>query len=516
MDKKNNSRTENRYKNNEKKWVKMPKKIILPEQIVNFLDKRVSENPPKFKYNRKLAVFFLFQVYKQTLSKFDNESFETYVKLCADILKKYCGKYNLYFDYFKENEILESLTHVKNAKMSECTKYRFSAEIRIFFENSPVKVSVIDLIDRKLSNKIWDERDISQALDKQCVHLTKWLNEKLKINYHEAAEVIENGNYSIFNKISTATRIASIAAGNFYASRKKETDNRLHTNFTSLCADFRPFIRYDGEDLVNYDIKNSQPYFLIVIVEMMKGLLAEEKPHSLLVNTDKYYKPNNIINKIIKTIYNNQYISLMMHNIEETLCSSEFFEEYSKLKNWIIDGEFYENLGAVLYPTIPTQSLWERRFKKVIGKDTKGNDIVKTESKYYNLTEKRKMVKDAVFVILFGSVNERVKGDDIKLFEKHFPHFSKLLKILKMQNQNQLALLLQQVESATMIDFVTKEIAKLHPEMPMLTVHDSVAIPRSWSLKVNLPELIQSLVTEFTGLTPGVDTDYYCPKCQAS
>ena len=124
------------------------------------------------------------------------------------------------------------------------------------------------------------------------------------------------------------------------------------------------------------------------------------------------------------------------------------------------------------------------------------------------------MTKDAVFVILFGSVKN--SGDDIKRFNQHFPAFGNLLKNLKLENSNQLALLLQQVESACIIDFVTKEISNNYPDLPMFTVHDSIAIPRSWSLMVNMAELITDLIARFTGMKPSVKEEYYCPHCQAS
>ena len=489
----------------------MPTTIYLPEQVVNILSKTVSKNPPEFKYIDKLAKYYLYLVFEQTISDFNNNSFENYTKLCSKILRKYASNYKLYFDYFKENEILESLTYIKNENYAECTKYRFSEKIRRLFETTPTKVSALEILETKLRNITWNDREINKPLDRECYHLTKWLNPNLTINHIGCTEIIEIGNYSTFNRISTTTKIANIVAGRFFATRKKETDNRLHTNFTSLCADFRPFISYEGEDLVNYDIKNSQPFFLIVIIELLKRQLEQKKSKSNYYINNKY-KSNKIIYKILTTIYKSS--SLMLHNLRKTLYNKEFSEEYELIKNWILNGEFYENLGNIMYPIEPSTGQWERKYKKVLGKNLQGKKIVINISDFYELDKKRKMVKDAVFVILFGSISQ--KGDDIKLFEQYFPAFSKLLETLKQEDQNQLALLLQQVESATIIDFVTKEIAKLHPEMPMLTVHDSIAIPRSWSTKVHMPELIKYFVKKFTGLTPRIDTDYYCPKCKAS
>lgn len=200
--------------------------------------------------------------------------------------------------------------------------------------------------------------------------------------------------------------------------------------------------------------------------------------------------------------------------MEESLYSSQFEEEYELLKTWILRGTFYEELGDVLYPGQPLNGSWERRYKKTIGKNAKGDKVPTTVSKFYAPDQKRRMTKDAIFVIFFGSVEH--PGDDIKLFNKHFPAFGKFLADLKSENSNQLALMLQQVESTCIIDYVTKEISKEHPDMPMFTVHDSIAIPRSWSHKVNMKEIIEKHVMAFTGVKPSIKQEYYCPDCIAS
>ena len=503
-----------RFKNNEKTRLPMPKSIYLPVIITEFLEEKVRLNPPSFKMNIHLAKFYLNQVYYNVTKGWENETFDLYVPLCADILRKYYQKCHKYFNYFIESGILERLNYLNKVGKGTCYRYRFSADLRSLLEKVDrfPENSEINMMESKLRDKLYEQRMISKDVQEQCSHLTKWLNSELQIDCEAAAKVIESGNYSSFNKLSTSTRIMQIAHGSFYATRKAASDNRLHTNLTNLCADFRPFLSYAGEDLVNYDINNSQPFFLIAIVELLK---AQIHGGAFSVNdiTDNHSDNKSlIINNIINKIYSSG--SLILLKLEESLCSSQFNEEYKLLKRWILKGVFYENLGDMLYPVEPYNKVWERRFKKILGKDAKGKDVCSTISKSYDIEDKRKMTKDAVFVILFGSVNNA--GDDIKLFNEHFPAFGRFLKDLKSDNSNQLALMLQQVESACIIDYVTKQISKDHPDMPMFTVHDSIAIPRSWSLKVNMEEMIEKYVMAFTGIKPSIKQEYYCPDCIAS
>ena len=70
----------------------MPKSIYLPVIITEFLEEKVRLNPPSFKMNIHLAKFYLNQVYYNVTKGWENETFDLYVPLCANILRKYYQK----------------------------------------------------------------------------------------------------------------------------------------------------------------------------------------------------------------------------------------------------------------------------------------------------------------------------------------------------------------------------------------------------------------------------------------
>ncbi|MDG3581781.1 hypothetical protein [Galbibacter pacificus] len=73
--------------------------------------------------------------------------------------------------------------------------------------------------------------------------------------------------YILQQRMINESRVSNIADGFFYFKRNK-TNNRLDTNLTSLASYLRPFIKYNNnkEELVNVDLKNSQPFFFYTLL----------------------------------------------------------------------------------------------------------------------------------------------------------------------------------------------------------------------------------------------------------
>lgn len=493
-----------------KKWAKIPKSIYLPENIVKFLTARIIENPPIFNMNEKIAKFYLHVLFKKVTSDWENETFDTYYSLCSKILDDYSSNYNKYFDYFVENRILEKLNHKKfPGQKSKCIRYRFSEHIRQAMDlDVNYEIVMIDMTDVRTRNTKVVSHEISNIVKHSAKHLSKWLNENLTIDYLDAKNLVKNDmSLSKYQKISYLAAIENLNSNNIYASRNRDTDNRIHTNLSNCPKILRPFIRYKGENLVNYDIKSSQPYFMIALVECMqqklgKGFFIEDKGSNRSKNRN--INLERFINKKIGDK------PLMWQKLSAVLYSSGFQRDYEVLENWILEGVFYDEMMKILYPNKPYNGRWERKVSKLLGIDTDGKEIQKMISKFYCLDDKedeKMMIKESVFSILYGGAKNPVR--EFKDFQNYFPFFSEFLLIIKGSNKSDFPILLQQIESTCVLDYVTKQLAAKYPDMPLFTVHDSIVTTESYSEKYDLKFLIIDLIEEFTSLPPMVEEEFF-------
>jgi hypothetical protein len=225
--------------------------------------------------------------------------------------------------------------------------------------------------------------------------------------------------------------------------------NRLHSNYTTMPSFIRPFISYQGKHLAAVDIVNSQPYFSL-------GLFRK----SFWDSKTPFYGVD--YSKIIK-IYNNQlnnqiikYLPTLMSDKIVLMLDNEDIKLYTEL---VSEGRFYEYLLEEI-------------------KKSSKPEI----QKHAALIKDRNSLKEMVFTVFFSDnrfennpSNEFFQGSELKdLFRELFPTVFKIFKIIKKGKKNNLSLLLQTVESYSIIETITRKIAKKHKNLFMLTIHDSI------------------------------------------
>lgn len=70
----------------------------------------------------------------------------------------------------------------------------------------------------------------------------------------------------ITNVIAREISVRAIQDGDWYCVRPTE-GSRVHTNLTNFPRDFRPFLQIDGKDVIELDIRNSQPLISSVVIK---------------------------------------------------------------------------------------------------------------------------------------------------------------------------------------------------------------------------------------------------------
>ena len=97
----------------------------------------------------------------------------------------------------------------------------------------------------------------------------------------------------------------------------------------------------------------------------------------------------------------------------------------------------------------------------------------------------KKKVKEMTYKVLFGRNIGSSKVD--KQFKKLFPTIYQFIKTYKKENNDYrvLAYDLQKAESDLIFNTIIKKIMKFYPEIKLITIHDSIVIPRKYREEVN-------------------------------
>lgn len=201
--------------------------------------------------------------------------------------------------------------------------------------------------------------------------------------------------------------------GENYISCNK-TNGRLDTNFTRLTSEVITSLRIDGDPLIEIDIVNSQAF-------IATGLF--------------HTSPQ------IEKIMVEQLGKKTTHNIKGLhLQDCDDAKLYSLL---VSNGWFYEYM------------------------------MDQFDSNNINYID-RKDIKEQLFTVFFGKNNSYTYSPAVRLFDSKFPSIHKAFWMIKELRHNKLAILLQRIESYTMLICICNRIIDDLPNLPFITRHDSI------------------------------------------
>lgn len=488
--KKTAKKSSKQFKSNEKHRVIIPNLAIIPSVIRNYIDTLLKVYQPKFKY--KLKVDFFYYIIATILKRqntYENKANENIpIALNATILKGIKSNYNEYIEWLIQQEVIFKAE--KHSSGHHSSKYCFTNFILMSFQETP-KVERVEI--KKLeSDKVIVAKSIQDsAVYKENQHLLKWFDDKLEIDFDGALNFIDDyinekytyvsGDYRIYSiepekvackRMHWINQISKLHHKVFTATRNEESDFRLHTVLTNFKKIFKPFVTYDSKKMVAFDLKNSQPYFLVYLISNLNS------------NSSKY------VDRLCRKVYRSRLCTFMLPILKEILSSKGFAEEYSQLQNWVLEGRLYENLALILKP----EKCFTGGFTNVVF-------IKEIKSKHPISFDTERELMKSVFIRALFCKNDSTDEYYLKLKEE-LPNFMRVLEILKEEDNSHLSRLLQNIESSCIIDYVTKKIAKDYPEMPLFTIHDSITT--TVDFEAVLGKLMVQYVEEFTGFEPKV------------
>jgi hypothetical protein len=239
---------------------------------------------------------------------------------------------------------------------------------------------------------------------------------------------------------------------------------RLHTNISNLRKSLRKHLKYDGKRLIAYDLKNSQPFFLNVLMS----------PRFWIGNAKSDYLNYKHLLGPLGTLE-----GLGMRSAKHTLTMRESFESqygttFQLFKKLTLEGNLYEYLA----------NKHSERTGKILSRDE---------------------IKQMLIGIFFDKNSEERKYSYVleSTVKDCLPGLIEFCDSFKTTDEyNKFALILQNIESTTILRMACKNIAQKYPNMPLFTVHDSVATTEDFA--PILGPLIASEIELVVGFKPTI------------
>lgn len=443
--------------------------IPLSVDVEGFLKKY----PPAFKY--KIDHFYYIVDYLvRGMDIEDLDDNAGYVNLNAKKLQKVNHEYKKYLNHLLQHKFLRTdMKYFVGKKSRGYLINRYTDTTTFAFK----KISITDfVIHKKKIKEINELAAVTEATKKQYPFLTKWFD-GLDIDRQKALEELERVfPIKITGIRGTAKGKASNLAKRFRAihaiekiTRREwyynidQNVGRFHSNITNLKKELRNYITYQGQKLVNVDIKNSQPLF-----------------STLLLNKE-FYSRNTLCN--ISSIPNYQsllsnsyhsYSSLIIMVVKSLKKPDN--EDIKKYNKYVNSGSFYEQIFEEMYPDQP--------FDKA-------------------------KAKTMMFMIYFSRNNYmgQPKAEPKKRFKKLFPNTYKVFRLLKLCDYTALSRILQRIESNIIIQNVVPRISRERADLPIFTIHDSIVT--TLGNEHYTSDIIQQEIFRITGLEAKLGMEYW-------
>jgi len=232
-------------------------------------DKKISYKEKKLKtdYIINLIHEFMIKYF------FSTDLTSLKVNLWSLILRK---KYGMYYNYYIDYLIEEGfITLISNYYVAKKTK---TYQINYFDIGSLIRVKIYDNILLKKHSKNFLERNITEYNNSPIpIDIKRKIIEDIyhvKIDYEKSFDLLnkmkKDGDIDNSKYYKNLLSINGIKDKHLFF--KFDSYGRFHSNFTILKKEIRKnFLTIDGEEVCELDIKNSQPFFLSLLMKKYKA-----------------------------------------------------------------------------------------------------------------------------------------------------------------------------------------------------------------------------------------------------
>jgi hypothetical protein len=459
--------------------------VYIPKNLD--IDKILSNNPPNFRYHQDKFLYIISLMYSipEHLNDFDFKRYKGFVPISATILQGRIHDYKLYLNYLIENGVFETDGKYSNDG-GKSYWFRFTQEYSdgIAVPVAITKYTLIKSIVLRKQPKGKDSYLPETPLD-DVPFLTKWFNENLQIDKDRADAILldirdkelENPETKTYANRKYNIRKMSVdkISNREYTLSIDRTSGRFHSPLTRLKTEVRPCVSYAGEKLVSLDLKNSQPFLSLTLLDI------------------DLYEKNRM--KDILSIYNGRYKDIIDRNgnvikSPSTIMLEDFIRQAANApdaldyKNSVVKGTIYEDFALLTgkYGYIPEGA----------------------PQSYIDSYNPRKSGKMALFEILFSPNNSPFndKKDELGYFFNYYGSVYNVFRLAKQgrKTHNALSCSLQYLEAQLILHGVCKIVAENNPDIPLFTIHDSII-----TTEKNVPyvhQIMRDVIKEAVGNEP--------------
>ena len=408
-------------------------RVILPDIIVEYNIVPIRNSRIKG-YKKDKVMYAISEIFVPSLEQLQNN-------LKIKEISSYEWKINLSDNYRDILNFCEDLGIIK------CDHYYIEGKKSMGYMIAPEWISnpiIYEIEDFTLIKKFIKNRLVER--NQSCPHLDKWITNSsltLSISSEEYLENIKNSGNSLSNRqITYDLWTLSKFEEQDHTANRDQTSGRYHSIVTLASKRIRPFFRFSGDPIFEMDIKNSQPFCSLLLLEPDFYLADSGGPKIKLAK----------VMQLPYFSFSNQTLSKPFNSIIPSIKIREILEI---IDNKDVDFYKFIVLGGKLY-------IW---LQKIV-------DI------FLNLRLNVEQVKEVFFYVLYSGKNiirsssHEAYFFDIKiLLYSLLPNVIDIFNQFKKNNYKTLSILLQRVESYLIIDVITKSLPS---EIPIYTIHDSI------------------------------------------
>lgn len=433
---------------------------LIPQDID--LESIINSNPPKFKPFKKDTLAYFIWLIIQRSGIVEDFIHGYYIKFYSRNLGKTAKNYKHYFLYLKEIGVID---------INE--KYQVKGFPKSYRLKKHSNLKSYTIIDKTLLKNITlniDKKEVVSYLENQKIGINPtafnfmfdWITNGIEINYKDALTALNRGRginpesnkidiQHYYSKASTIYRFQNRIG---FISRTK-ADNRIHTNFSNFPKISRKYLTFQGEKLVYFDIKTSQPFMSCV-----------------LFKTGFYNRS-----------FENKPLAMMREDISATILSDSQKSRILKVLNSNVP-DIYEYVNTVVNSDIYLE------FGRLC------NDSKKT----------RDQLKKLYYATVFSSNSTQKRRKDI--FSKTYPSVWEIFEIIKEEDYKNLSYLLFKIESHIVLDkLAIGWLLKHNNKVPIFSLHDALVTTDKYADE--LEKQMYEIIKNYVGHPPIIEKEIF-------